>query len=191
MFTLPLFFYAEGILKLWLKIVPQYTAIFLQLSLLVSIVDGVAYPLMTGAQATGNIKKFLTIIAVIALAIAPISYIVLKLGAKPYMVYVVHLVICTIIFVVRVFLIKPLIKLSISQYYNQLLLSIFPVALISTPIAYFISVFFKESHVISIFIGIGLCIFVVMLVTYLCGLEKGERKFVNDKLSSVLCKVKK
>ena len=190
MFTLPLFFYAEGILKLWLKIVPQYTAIFLQLSLLVSIVDGVAYPLMTGAQATGKIRKFLTVIAVIALMIAPVSYVVLKLGAKPYMVYVVHLVICSSIFVVRLYLIKPLINLNISQYYKGLFSSIFPVAFISTPIAYFISVFMKDTHIVSLFFGMGLCILVVLLTTYLCGLEKRERMFVNNKLSSVLCKVK-
>ena len=191
MFTLPLFFYAEGILKLWLKIVPQYTAIFLQLSLLVSIVDGVGNPLMTAAQSTGNIRKFLTIIAIIALTIAPISYVVLKLGASPYFVYIVHLAICSVIFVVRSCLIKPLIHLSIGHYYKSLLSSVIPVVLISVPISYGISRMMNANEVLTLIIGICFCMFSVVVSTYFCGLEKNEKKYINNKISSVLCKIKK
>lgn len=189
MFTLPLFFYAEGILKIWLKVVPHYTAIFLQLSLLVSIVDGVAYPLMTAAQATGKIRNFLIIIALIALAIAPLSYIVLKMGAEPYTVYLVHLAVCSFIFIVRLYLIKPLIKLSISRYYKELFCSILPVALLSIPVAFGISYILKGSSPISIILGISLCLLTVVLVTYALGLQKGERQFVNEKAKVVYHKV--
>lgn len=190
MFTLPLFFYAEGILKLWLKIVPQYTAIFLQLSLLVSIVDGVGNPLMTAAQSTGKIKKFLTIIAIIALTIAPISYVVLKLGACPYFVYIVHLVICSVIFVVRSCLIKPLIHLSIGHYYKSLLSSVIPVIFISVPVSYGISRMMNANEVLTLIMGICFCMFSVVVSTYFCGLEKNEKKYINNKISSVLCKIK-
>lgn len=190
MFTLPLFFYAEGILKLWLKIVPQYTAIFLQLSLLVSIVDGVGNPLMTAAQSTGKIRKFLTIIAIIALTIAPISYVVLKLGASPYFVYIVHLVICSVIFVVRSCLIKPLIHLSIGHYYKSLLSSVIPVIFISVPISYGISRMMNANEVLTLIMGICFCMFSVVVSTYFCGLEKNEKKYINNKISSVLCKIK-
>ena len=190
MFTLPLFFYAEGILKLWLKIVPQYTAIFLQLSLLVSIVDGVGNPLMTAAQSTGKIKKFLTIIAIIALTIAPISYVVLKLGASPYFVYIVHLAICSVIFVVRSCLIKPLIHLSIGHYYKSLLSSVIPVVFISVPISYGISRTMNANEVLTLIMGICFCMFSVVVSTYFCGLEKNEKIYINNKISSVLCKIK-
>lgn len=190
MFTLPLFFYAEGILKLWLKIVPQYTAIFLQLSLLVSIVDGVGNPLMTAAQSTGKIRKFLTIIAIIALTIAPISYVVLKLGASPYFVYIVHLVICSVIFVARSCLIKPLIHLSIGHYYKSLLSSVIPVIFINVPISYGISRMMNANEVLTLIMGICFCMFSVVVSTYFCGLEKNEKKYINNKISSVLCKIK-
>ena len=188
MFTLPLYFYAEGILKLWLKVVPQYTAIFLQLSLLVSIVDGVAYPLMTAAQATGKIRKFLSIIAAMALTIAPISYIVLKMGAAPYMVYCVHLLICTLIFVVRLYLIRPLIQLSICRYYKELFLSILPVIVISIPIVMVISKILGEYNIVTLFLGMGFSVLVVVISTYMLGLEKGERVFVNEKIMGILHK---
>ena len=151
MFTLPLYFYAEDILRVWLKVVPQYTAIFLQLSLLVSMVDGVANPLMIAAQATGKIRKFLTIIALIALTIAPISYVVLKMGAAPYMVYLVHLMVCSVIFVVRLLLIKPLIQLSISRYYKELFMSILPVVIISVPLAFGVSSLIRDTSIVNIF----------------------------------------
>lgn len=190
-FTLPLYFYAEGILKLWLKIVPQYTAIFLQLSLLVSIVDGVAYPLMTAAQATGKIRKFLSIIAIIALTIAPISYVILKIGAKPYMVYIVHLLICSIIFVIRLFLIRPLIHLKVSYYFKCIFVSIVPVVFGSVPVVFGISLLFKETELLPLLFGISLSMCVVIVMAYICGLEKNEKKFINNKISMLLCKIKK
>lgn len=191
MFTLPLYFYAEGILKLWLKVVPQYTSIFLQLSLLVSIVDGVANPLMTAAQATGRIRNFLTIIALIALTIAPISYVVLKMGAAPYMVYLVHLVVCSVIFVVRLILVKPLINISITRYCKELFYSIIPVAVISIPLSFGVSALFCNSSLVNIFVGIASCMLVVILATYLVGLEKREKQFVNKKLRVIYNKIRK
>lgn len=191
MFTLPLYFYAEGILTVWLKVVPQYTAIFLQLSLLVSIVDSVANPLMTAAQATGKIKNFLTIIALIALTIAPISYVVLKMGAAPYTVYLVHLIICSVIFVVRLILVRPLINISITRYCKELFYSIIPVAVISIPLSFGVSALFCNSSLGNICVGIVSCMLVVILATYLVGLDKREKQFINEKIRVIYNKIRK
>jgi O-antigen/teichoic acid export membrane protein len=54
--TLPIVLEIEFILKLWLNIVPEYTAIFSILILVNALIDTISGPLMTALQATGKIK---------------------------------------------------------------------------------------------------------------------------------------
>src|SRR5690606_13730712 len=56
--SLPILFETEMILRLWLKIVPDYTVIFTRLVIINILIDSVSGPLMTGAQASGKIKVY-------------------------------------------------------------------------------------------------------------------------------------
>lgn len=180
--SLPIFFLAEDLLKLWLETVPEYTAVFLQLSLIVTIIDSVANPLMIAAQATGKIRKFLTIIAVMALFIAPISYIALKLGAKPYSVYLVHIVICSLIFIVRLYLIKPLIDLDIRKYSITLFKSTIPVILTSIIIVACLGYIIPYNTPFLLICKVFLFIICTSILIYIIGLEKNEKAFIKGKI---------
>ena len=78
--SLPIIIENNFILVLWLKEVPNYTPIFLQLMLWVCIIDAMSNPLMTAAAATGRVKVYQSIIGTILLMIVPISYIALSWG---------------------------------------------------------------------------------------------------------------
>lgn len=123
--SLPIFLKIDYLLALWLKEVPQYSSVFLQLMLCISIIDAVANPLMTAASATGRIKKYQTCVGLILLSIVPIAYVALKLGAPPVSVFIVHLIIGIIAFVVRLAIVSPIISLSVREYIQMALLPIF------------------------------------------------------------------
>lgn len=80
------------ILRVWLKIVPDYTVAFVRLMLGITIIDAMAGSLMVAAQATGRIRFYQSMVGGVLLFIVPISYIVLRLGAAPWSVFVVHFV---------------------------------------------------------------------------------------------------
>lgn len=119
---LPVFMEADFLLGLWLKEVPEYTAVFLRIILCVTIIDAVANPLMISAQATGRVKVYQTVVGGILLSILPVSYIVLKFGGNPQSVFIVHLVICAIAFTVRLFIIRPMIGLQINKYFKDVIM---------------------------------------------------------------------
>ena len=121
----------ETLLAIWLKKVPEYSVTFLRLILCVTIIDAMANPLMVSAAATGKVKLYQSVIGGILLAILPISYITLKLGGNPASVFIVHLCMCIIAFTVRLFIIRPMIKLSLSSYFTQVLLRCIVVAIIA------------------------------------------------------------
>lgn len=178
--SLPVIVETDMILKVWLKIVPDYTVIFLRLLLAIAIIDSVARPLMTAAAATGDVKLYQSLIGGILLSIVPIAYIVLKLGGSPASVYVVHLVICIIAFLTRLWIIKPMIKLSIRQYFCSVILRCALVLVVSSPLCLLVKYLLPVGIISTIMVCV-VCVLVASITSYMLGLDKGERQFVNTK----------
>lgn len=188
--SLPVMLEADMLLKAWLKIVPDYTVIFLRLLLCIIIVDSVARPLMTAAAATGDVKLYQSLIGGILLSIVPIAYVVLKLGGSPESVYLVHLVICIIAFITRLWVIRPMINLSVRNYFSYVIVRCVLVLLVS----FITSVAFKYILPISIFSTIAVCfmsILITMSSSYLFGLTQSERQFIYEKCVEMACKKQK
>lgn len=187
--SLPVIMETDTILTVWLKIVPDYTVVFLRLLLCIVTIDAVARPLMTAAAATGNVKLYQSLIGGILLSIVPIAYVVLRLGGSPESVYVVHLVICIIAFLTRLWVVKPMIRLSMRQYFGNV---IFPCIVVMS-VSLLLSMLVKNFLPTGIFSTIIVClssVLFVLLLTYMIGLTVGERNFVKSKATAVLQRIK-
>ena len=187
--SLPVVVETDMILKVWLKIVPDYTVIFLRLLLAIVIIDSVARPLMTAAAATGDVKLYQSLIGGILLSIVPIAYVVLKLGGSPVSVYVVHLVICIIAFLTRLWVIKPMIKLSIRQYFSSVILRCALVLAVSLPLCLMV----KRLLPVGILPTITVCavsVLMSLVASYFLGLTSVERKFLQSKCLDIIHKIK-
>lgn len=182
-FALPIFIVTYDILDLWLVEVPQYSDVFLRFSLGIVIIDSIANPLMISAQATGNVKKYQSVVGGVILLITPVAYAALKLGCTPDMVYFVHLAVCIVAFIVRLFIISPMIKISISRYLMLVLPKCLSV-LATSIIIPLLADYFWEGHTImrtlSISVISAMC---VCIATYLLGLETSERNFIDNKIT--------
>ena len=187
--SLPVIMETDTILTVWLKIVPDYTVIFLRLLLCIVTIDAVARPLMTAAAATGDVKLYQSLIGGILLSIVPIAYVVLKLGGSPESVYVVHLVICIIAFLTRLWVIKPMIRLSMRQYFYQVVLPCFGVMAVSV----LLSMLVKNLLPVGIFSTVIVCLssaLFVLILTYTIGLTNSERNFVTSKAVEALQRIR-
>ena len=183
--SLPVMIETEPILTVWLKIVPDYSVIFLRLLLCIVMIDAVARPLMTAAAATGNVKLYQSLIGCILLSIAPIAYLVLKLGGSPESVYIVHLVICCIAFVTRLIIIRPMIRLSLRRYFTQVILRC--VGVIAIPVLS--GLLLKDLLSATIPNVILICVASALLVlasAYAIGLTRDERAFVTARAQTTL-----
>lgn len=187
--SLPVIMETDTILTVWLKIVPDYTVIFLRLLLCIVTIDAVARPLMTAAAATGDVKLYQSLIGGILLAIVPIAYVVLKLGGSPESVYIVHLVICIIAFLTRLWVIKPMIKLSMRQYFANVVLPCFGVMAVSV----LLSMLIKNLLPVGLFGTVVVClssVLFVLVLTYSIGLTNSERNFVTSKAAAALQRIR-
>lgn len=187
--SLPVMIEAPVILRLWLSTVPDWTASFLRLMLVVVIVDSVANPLMTSAAATGRIKLYQSVLGGIQLLIVPVAYVVLRMGGEPNSVFVVHLCICLIAFAVRLFIVRGMIGLSIKKYLMEVCVKSGVVTVVATVLPltlYFSMTNSLLSAIVVVFVSLGS----VAVSAYAIGLTKSERVFVSDKIGQILAKFK-
>lgn len=183
--SLPIMIRTEFILIFWLNIVPDYSIAFLRLILCVTIIDAVANPLMISASATGNVKLYQSVIGGVLLLILPISYLVLKLGGNPASVFVVHLCVCVIAFIIRLFIIRSMIHLSLRDYCQQVILRCLLVLLISIILPLVLNVLLNDT-ILSFFIIYLACVFSILFSVYYIGLTVSERIFLKKRISAFL-----
>ena len=185
--SFPLILETDMILRLWLKTVPHYTVLFVRLMLCIVIIDAMAGAFMVAAQSTGRIRVYQSVIGGILLSIVPISYLVLKLGAEPSSVFVVHLFICVFAFIVRLFIIHSMISFPLRSYFYQVLLRCLFVLLLAIPLPIVLL------YVLPATLWIGLLVCVVSVVamllsSFVIGLTGDEKKIVFNKIKYLMKK---
>lgn len=85
--SVPLMLEIDFVLKVWLKEVPAYAAIFCFYTLLFNFFASLSSVLMTGIHATGRIKRSSLINGTLYLSVLPVTYILFKYGTAPWSSY--------------------------------------------------------------------------------------------------------
>ena len=85
--TIPVYLDADYLFRLWLKDVPDYTVTFCKITMLSKCIVVVYNALMIGVQATGEVKRINCIAGTIYLIELCLSYLFLRVGMSPAMVY--------------------------------------------------------------------------------------------------------
>jgi O-antigen/teichoic acid export membrane protein len=189
LFAMPICIEIEFILNVWLKEVPDYTVIFVQLMVAMMVIDSTANPLMTAAAATGKVKKYQTVLSLVYLSNLPLSYIALKMGAEPWSVFVINTAICCVNFFVRLLLIRPMINFSIRQYINRVCSPCILVATVSSIIPVSLHLYLPTTTVQSL-VTIAIAIASVGVCSLYLGLDRHERNVIFSKIRLITDKLK-
>lgn len=181
--ALPLLLETEYVLKLWLKIVPDYAVLFTRLVLCIVLVDCISGPLMTAAQASGDIKVYQSVLGGMLLFILPISYMFLKLGYPPETAMYVNLIISFLVLIVRLFILDWLIKFPIKEFSQKVLIRILIVVVMS----FIGSLLYKTSSIsLHPLLNIALSATFVIFISYGLGISRSERNNINNKISLIV-----
>ena len=187
--SLPVLFETQFILKLWLKIVPEYTVIFTRLVIINILIDSVSGPLMTAAQASGKIKLYQSVVGGLLILNLPISYLFLKLGFSPEVTLNVSIGIAIVALFARLKIISPLIRLNIFDYLKSVVFRIIPVAFIAIILPALVYMFLQESF--YRLLGVGVFSLISATITiYFVGLGRAEQIFIYAKAKQYFTKIK-
>lgn len=183
--SLPLILEANYILALWLGIVPDNTVTFTRLIIVISLYYPLANPCVVANQATGKVKDFQVVIGGILLLILPISYIILKLGAPAYSIFIVHFCMESIAQYTRMYMLRKTINLPMSLYLKNIYIPIFGVIVLSIILP--LGVYFQVEEGFSRLLLVGIaCIFSVVISSLYIGMTYNERMFFINKFLKIL-----
>lgn len=182
--SLPVIIEAEQILTVWLKIVPTHAVNFVRLILCIIMVDAIANPLIVSAQATGKIKVYQAVVGGVLLLIVPVAYIVLKLGGSPESAFTVHFAFVVLAQIARVWMIRPMIRLSVWEYVKEVICRIVGVVILS--VTFPIAIYEMLAPSLERFLlVVCVCVVSVGTAVYFAGLQKSERVFVVNKVKKM------
>lgn len=176
--SLPIFFNTHYILGLWLKKVPDYTVVFTQLTLVITLLSSLSKTLIMAQNATGNVRNYQLIVGGISLLNLPFSYLCLYLGGKPEVVLFVAICIEILALGARVFMLPFTISsFNIILYLKGVGLRCLFVCLIVFPIPYYLHRMMSENFV-SFIINVLACLIISVITVWYIGCNKGERDMI-------------
>lgn len=186
LFALPFFFETEFILKLWLKIVPEDTALFVKLGLVGSMFMSLGNTGYTACMATGNLRRYTLWITSIGGLVFPVSYIFYKMGAPVYTSYIVFIVVYLVLDFVRLWIMKGLLNFPVMMFITDVFGRIIPTTVLATPIPYLIHIS-MEPGILRFIVVSFVCVVSAVISSLVVGVSKEERQPI---LSTVLRKIR-
>ena len=180
-FAIPICLEVHQILVLWLKTVPSYTEIFVQLTLLNMLVMMLTNPLTSAQNATGHIKRYSIVMSSTTLTVFPLTYIAFKLGLPPYSTYMIFFFVYFSMIFLKIWLVKNYIGISYKDYLVKVVMRTLLVAIASLTLPLFLRMCMSPSVCRLIVVSL-VSVLCTLVFTYGIGLNTSERLVVNQKL---------
>lgn len=190
--ALPICLVADDLLGIWLKEVPEYTTVFLQLAIVTSLFQVFDTSFYTALYAKGRIKENALTAPTLGMLMFPIVYVLFKFGCSPVVLAWALLCLYAVLGCIQ----KPILMIKIANYQWSEIIRVFikclKVVLISCPIPIALYCFrdILFSNVLIRFFGLSLISLLFVLVTvWAVGIDKAMRKqlisFVMKKVKNV------
>lgn len=186
----PLSLNIDYILHLWLVEVPSYSALFIILILIDSLVGTLfGTPLMTALSATGVIRNYQVVVSFVILCIVPVGYVVLKFGFDAPSVFYVTIFFSIISGFVRFLFCRKQIGYSLKRIWKSVLLPVGCMTIVSLPLPIYIRmVILRDDNILSFVVLCILAVSISGVSAWFIGMQKSERQTI---LSMVKSKINK
>lgn len=183
--SIPVLIETEAILRMWLDIVPEYTTLFCRLVIINTMIDCIAAPLTTIAQATGKIKFYHLITGLLYFSILPISYLLLKFQLPPEIPHYVNIFISLIALFTQIFMISRLVKFSKAGFLKEVIIPIIYVTLLAIILP--LTIYFSLANGLPRFFYVTtVAVFSCLISIYFVGMNIQEKRILIAKLSSAI-----
>jgi Na+-driven multidrug efflux pump len=180
--TLPFFLETQTLLRLWLKIVPEYTVIFCQLVLISTLVHAVDIGIVFSAM--GRVKENQLYGGLVYIFIVPVSYFFLKHNFSPEIVFIIQIIATLIVDLgVNIYLIKKITNISVSIYFRQLIIPIVRVLLLAIPIPLILKSILQEG-IFRIIVVTLVSSLSTLGTVFFFDLDKETRLLIRNKISN-------
>ena len=181
---IPFLFRTDYIMHLWLGNVPPYAVQFAQCTVFISLTYALFEPIRASVFATNRITRFMIIPEMFYLLVLPIGYAVSKIYNNPAILIVVIVGMDVLTCVFRTYYAVKISPLRTKELFHFVVMPTIIVAVIVCFICNIISMLLPE----DLFGFFGLLVLnsaSLVIVIYIVGLNKKERKLCNSMFANI------
>ena len=184
---IPVTFVISDLLYLWLGKYPEYTEEFCIITLVCVFFESITNPLTGVITSDSKIGKYQTIISLVYLSNILFCWIALLMGALPFFVVLIRLVLDFVLISVRLTMIKKkVLTFPVFLWIKKVIINGLLIILGCTPLV-FIKIFIDFQNVVGRFmLQSFICVIWVLLLLWFWGLTQTERTFALNKVKSKL-----
>lgn len=188
LFLIPIELEADTILKIWLGIVPEYTALFLRLSLIATVMTLLGTMGLKAILATGRIRNYQLSVTIVGCLVFPITWILYKLGYPAFVSYIVYIFIYGSLNGIRLFYMYKLLGFPPMMYLKQVFSPIVIVTLtaIIVPSVVYMNM---EQSIIRLITTTLVSFLMTSTSIYFLGLNSGEKNLILSKVRNIISHV--
>lgn len=176
---LPITFYMDELLVLWLQTVPAYTSWFCRIIFCIVLLNYLSIGLNIAIQGNGNIRAYQLATSVLILFSLPVGYLIFTISDNVYSLLIFMILIEFISINVKYYIASKVLHINIFKFYTNILVPCIFTCTVSFIIIYLtlntLKTILYES--MSWIINILICYCILIPVIYAIGLDKRE-KFV-------------
>lgn len=186
-FVIPIISGTGFILSLWLKEVPMHTVEFVRIILLISLLESFSLPLIHLMLATGKIKKYQLVVGIINLLNFPAAWLILHFGGTAESAQLSVIIFSFLALILRTVMLKPITQFPAVRFLTKTVIRCVLIFFICVFLTAYFSLEIKFSFVRFL---VNLCMseLIILMVSFLIGLDKIERQFIIKKLQSIIKK---
>lgn len=166
--VVPMYFYVEDVLMIWLGQIQPYVVGFIKVMLIHILVRSFHEPLDVIFKASGRIKQYQIISSVVNVLIIPVVWVLLKLSYPLYSVFFV-LVFFEVVLWIALVQLATLDGLSVKDYIKYVLIRALVVTICS-----FICAFFSQLISAHFIVKVLLLVIVNLALIFVLGLSRSE-----------------
>lgn len=190
MMAIPISFEIDYVLRLWLGAnVPEHAGFFTIIILFTSLINNLNSATSGVVHATGIMKDYQLWGSLISICSVPISFFLLKVYPIPELALLTVLICSALGHLVCLFVVKKLVRMSVTEYFKEVVWPIVFVLIISVVITYPVH-HFMNSGFLRLCVVTLVSVITVGLALYYLALNANERALFSQMIMSLVGKIR-
>jgi O-antigen/teichoic acid export membrane protein len=180
-FSIPAFFQMDYLLELWLKVVPEGSAMYGRLIIILVLVVLLSSGMQNVFVAIGKVKTYNIYVSLFLILNLPISYILFKFGFASYTIIIVGIVLELITLNIRLILLNKYLDYKISTYFKEIAQITLPTIIVSAIL--FFAMYINIPSFLNLILSFMLSIIISPILIYKFSLDSFQKQYVTNMIS--------
>lgn len=160
----------DGLLAIWLKEVPPYTADFSICCMIYSLSMAIDAPLGNSIHAVGKMKWPNLSTALVNMCVFPMTYIAFSFGGHPAWGYILHICSVLICTGIDLFMVKRFINFPVTRFINNAILPVWGILLLTLVIPIIVRSYIGNDSILATIVSFLIALMTTITIIFFVGL---------------------